>query len=231
MIWLENDFDFEAGAILNFSKPIGKSSFWLVKKVRDIVNTKVGHAGTLDPFAQGVLLLCTGKATKRVAEFMDLPKEYIGEIELGAVTNTDDVTGEMIEQYHVPALSQNDFTEICRAFVGEIYQIPPMFSAKKIQGRRLYQIARKGEIVTRTPKLVRIDRIEVLDFQRPVAKLKITCSKGTYIRGLARDIGQKIGCGGYLKSLIRTRIGNFSVEDALELSDFKQQCETRFHFQ
>lgn len=222
MIWLEREFDFAAGAILNFKKPVGRSSFWIVKKVREIVTTKVGHAGTLDPFAEGVLLICTGKATKRVSEFMDLAKEYIGEIELGAETNTDDRTGEIIQQHQVPPINLNEFEEVCKTFVGEIYQVPPMFSAKKVQGRRLYKIARTGKVIEREPKLIRIDNIEVLNFQSPVAKIKITCSKGTYIRALARDIGQKIGCGGHLKSLVRTRIGNFCIEESLDLDDFKQ---------
>ena len=229
MIWLEQEFDFAAGAILNFKKPVGRSSFWIVKKVREIVTTKVGHAGTLDPFAEGVLLICTGKATKRVSEFMDLAKEYIGEIELGAETNTDDRTGEIIQQHRVPQINLNEFEEVCKTFVGEIYQVPPMFSAKKIQGRRLYKIARTGKVIEREPKLIRIDNIEVLNFQSPVGKIKITCSKGTYIRALARDIGQKIGCGGHLKSLVRTRIGNFSIEESLNLNDFEQLMKNIAH--
>lgn len=222
MIWLQQEFDFAAGSILNFNKPAGKSSFWLVRKIRGIVQTKVGHAGTLDPFAEGVLLVCTGKATKHVASLMDMQKEYIGEIELGITTNTDDPTGEIVEQHPVPGMSQNEFDIICNTFVGDIYQVPPMFSAKKVNGKRLYKLARKGMIIERAPKLVSIDAIEVLNFEHPVGKIKVTCSKGTYIRALARDIGQKIGCGGYLKSLIRTRIGDFSIDESLDLDGFKQ---------
>jgi tRNA pseudouridine55 synthase len=222
MIWLQQEFDFAAGAILNFNKPIGKSSFWLVKKIRGIVQTKVGHAGTLDPFAEGVLLVCTGKATKQVSKFMEMQKEYIGEIELGITTNTDDPTGEIIEQHLVPGISRDEFKKVCSTFVGEIYQVPPMFSAKKVNGERLYKLARKGMVIERAPKLVYIDTIEVLNFEPPVGKIKVTCSKGTYIRALARDIGEKIGCGGYLKSLIRTRIGDFSIDESLDLDGFKQ---------
>lgn len=222
MIWLGQELDFAAGAIVNFNKPAGKSSFWIVKKIRDIVKTKVGHAGTLDPFAEGVLLICTGKATRRVAELMDLPKEYISEVELGIVTNTDDRTGEIIQHNEVPPITEREFNEICQSFVGDIFQIPPMFSAKKVQGKRLYKIARAGEVIERTAKLVRIDSIDLLQFQRPIGTIKVTCSKGTYIRALARDIGQKIGCGGCLKSLVRTRIGNFSLEQSLNLETFKQ---------
>lgn len=222
MIWLQKEFDFEAGAIVNFYKPVGKSSFWIVKKVRNLVRTKVGHAGTLDPFAEGVLLICTGKATKQVTSLMDLVKEYVGEIELGIEMDTDDCTGQIVNQRLVPQLNRNEFEQICHYFVGDIYQIPPMFSAKKIQGRRLYKIARLGERIAREPKLVHIDQIQVLTFDGQVAKIAVTCSKGTYIRALARDIGQKIGCGGYLKSLIRTRIGEFEVSNSIRLDQFEE---------
>lgn len=222
MNWLQKEYDFEAGAILNFNKPEGKSSFWLVKKVRKIVKTKVGHAGTLDPFAEGVLLICTGQATKQVSKLMNLPKEYIGEIELGIETDTDDRTGQIINQQEVPDLNQPDFEKVCKSFIGDIYQIPPMFSAKKIGGKRLYHIARKGRVIEREPKLVHIDNIQVLSYKIPIAKIKVTCSKGTYIRALARDIGQKIGCGGNLKSLVRTKVGAYKVQDSLTLSQFEE---------
>jgi tRNA pseudouridine55 synthase len=222
MIWLQKEFDFEAGAILNFYKPIGKSSFWIVKKVRNLVRTKVGHAGTLDPFAEGVLLICTGKATKQAASLMSLVKEYVGEVELGIETDTDDRTGKIINQIETPVLSQEEFEQVCNDFVGDIYQIPPMFSAKKMKGRRLYKIARQGKIIERDPKLVHIDRIEVLSFDGQIAKIKVVCSKGTYIRALARDIGQKIGCGGHLKSLVRTKIGEFEVTDSIRLDQFEE---------
>ena len=222
MIWLENEFDFNAGAIINFDKPIGKSSFWVVKQVRRIINTKVGHAGTLDPFAIGVLLLCTGKATKQVVRLMDLPKVYIGEIELGRVTNTDDSTGEIIEEKNVPNINEHEVKEVCDKFIGDIYQVPPMFSAKKVKGRRLYKIARTGKVIERKPALVHIENIEVLSFRKPYIKIKVKCSKGTYIRALARDIGEKIGCGGHLKSLIRTQIGEFKIEDSINIEQFQK---------
>ena len=222
MIWLEKEHDFSAGAILNFYKPIGKSSFWVVKKVRDIVSTKVGHAGTLDPFAEGVLLLCTGKATKQVERLMEMPKEYIGEIEFGIETDTDDRTGKVINETPIPKLSQEKLGQVCNHFTGNIYQIPPMFSAKKIKGRRLYKIARQGGVIEREPKPVHIDRIELLSFDGQVMKIQVTCSRGTYIRALARDIGQKIGCGGHLKSLIRTKIGEFNVINSIRLEQFEE---------
>lgn len=222
MIWLEKEFDFGAGAILNFYKPIGKSSFWVVKKVRDLVSTKVGHAGTLDPFAEGVLLICTGKATKQVARLMDLPKEYLGEIELGIETDTDDRTGKIISEAEVPTLSQRELDQVCSRFIGDIYQIPPMFSAKKVKGRRLYKIARQGKVIEREPKLVHIDCIRLLSFDGQIAKIEVTCSRGTYIRTLAKDIGQKIGCGGHLKSLVRTKIGEFNVINSIRLEQFEK---------
>ena len=222
MIWLQKEYNFEAGSILNFYKPVGKSSFWIVKKIKKLVNTKVGHAGTLDPFAEGVLLICTGKATKQVMKLMDLPKEYIGEVELGIEMDTDDSTGRIISQNEVPRLNQQEFERICNDFVGDIDQIPPMFSAKKVNGRRLYKIAREGDQIAREPKTVYVDRIDVLSFDGQIAKIKVVCSKGTYIRTLAKDIGQKIGCGGHLKSLIRTRIGKFDVKDSIQLNEFEE---------
>jgi len=222
MNWMQKEFDFEAGAIINFNKPVGKSSFWVVKKVRNLVNTKVGHAGTLDPFAEGVLLICTGKATKQVTKLMDQTKEYIGEIELGIETDTDDRTGKIIKTQQVPELDQKKIEQICEDFVGDIYQIPPMFSAKKMKGRRLYQIARKGMVVDREPKPVHIENIDVMSFNSPIVKIGVSCSKGTYIRALARDIGQKIGCGGHLRSLIRTKVGEYKITDSITLNQFEQ---------
>ena len=222
MIWLKKEYNFEAGSILNFYKPVGKSSFWIVKKIKKLVNTKVGHAGTLDPFAEGVLLICTGKATKQVMKLMDLTKEYIGEVELGIEMDTDDPTGRVISQNEIPKLNQQEFEQICNDFVGNIDQIPPMFSAKKVNGRRLYKIAREGDQIAREPKTVYVDRIDVLSFDGQIAKIKVVCSKGTYIRTLAKDIGQKIGCGGHLKSLIRTRIGKFDVKDSIQLNEFEE---------
>ena len=222
MIWLDKEFDFNAGSILNFDKPVGKSSFWVVSQIKRITKTKVGHAGTLDPFASGVLLLCTGKATRQVQKFMDLPKEYIGEIELGITTDTDDCTGNIVEQKEVPNFSRDEIKKVCSTFTGDIYQIPPMFSAKKIKGKRLYKIARTGKVIERKPSLVHIENIDVLSFEIKNIKIKVQCSKGTYIRALARDIGEKLGCGGHLKSLIRTEIGSFKIKDSLTIEQFQK---------
>ncbi len=217
--WLDRPNDFSAGAILNINKPEGKSSFYVVKKVRYLTKTKVGHSGTLDPFATGVLLICTGKATKKSSELMNLPKWYVGEIELGKTTDTEDVTGEIIAENSVPELSTDEINEILQKFVGEIEQIPPMFSAKKVGGKRLYRLARKGIEVERKPHRVHIYNIKLLEFSSPVLKIEVNCSKGTYIRSLARDIGEVIGCGAHLKSLVRTRIGPYSLDDSLNLEE------------
>ncbi len=225
MEWLGEKNDFEDGAIINFYKPVGKSSFWIVNQIRRTIHCKVGHAGTLDPFAEGVLLICTGKATKKVSELMDLHKVYIGDVGLGMQTNTDDVTGEVVEKKPVPALNQNMIQDILASFIGPIQQLPPMFSAKKVGGKRLYKIARKGQVVERKPSSIVIESIELLKFEDTLLKLKVTCSKGTYIRALARDIGIKMGCGGYLKSLVRTEIGPYTVNDSITLSKFKERVE------
>lgn len=220
MNWFGKPFDFEAGAILNFHKPPGHSSFWLVKQIRSQIRTKVGHAGTLDPFAEGVLLICTGRATRQVEQLMNLTKEYIGEVELGTSTDTDDPTGKIIAQATVPALTHEELQAVCQSFVGTIYQLPPLFSAKQVQGRRLYKLARQGVAIERTPKLVHIETIELLHHEHNTLTIRVICSRGTYVRALARDIGQRIGCGAYLKTLIRTRIGDYTIDQALNWPQF-----------
>ncbi|MFQ5769088.1 MAG: tRNA pseudouridine(55) synthase TruB [bacterium] len=216
-------FDFENGEILNINKPEGWSSFDVVKKIRYHIKVKkVGHAGTLDPFASGVLLICTGRATKKVQELMNFEKEYQAQIELGTTTDTYDRTGKILKQNPTRHLTAADLEKVCDGFRGEIYQIPPMYSAIKIKGKRLYDLARRGEIIEREPRKITIYKIDLLDFQNPFVTLKIVCSKGTYIRALAHDIGENLGCGAYLKSLIRTRIGPYKIESAYLLSNFIQ---------
>jgi tRNA pseudouridine55 synthase len=227
MNWFGKPFDFEAGAILNFHKPSGKSSFWLVKQIRLRIKTKVGHAGTLDPFAEGVLLICTGRATRQVEQLMSLTKEYVGDIELGISTDTDDPTGKIVAQAPVPALTREELQAVCQSFVGPIYQLPPLFSAKQVQGRRLYKLARQGVAIERTPKLVHIEKIELLHHEQNLMTIRVICSKGTYIRALARDIGQQLGCGAYLKKLIRTRIGDYTIDEALNWPQFVEMTAQR----
>ncbi len=219
-------FNFAEGEILNIYKPAGITSFRVVHVIRNLVGVKkVGHAGTLDPFADGVLLVCTGKATKKVSQLMNLQKEYIGNIKLGIETDTDDRTGKIINSHSVPELTLQEIEKNCQQFIGEIPQIPPMYSAKKIGGKRLYKIARQGQVVERRPAIVTIHSIDILDFHLPEITMKVTCSKGTYIRSLARDIGIQIGCGAYLHGLTRTKIGEHRIEDSITLERFKAHFE------
>jgi tRNA pseudouridine55 synthase len=218
--------DFQAGHILNFYKPVGKSSFFIVKVVRAVTGVKkVGHAGTLDPFADGVLLVCTGKATKQVSALMDLPKEYIGLIRLGEIRDTDDVTGAVVETKAVPEYDSDFLKKIAESFIGASEQIPPMYSARRIQGQRLYKLARNGITVERKPRTVHVYELEVRKIEIPYIEIRVVCSRGTYIRAIARDIGNKIGCGAYLHSLTRTRIGSYMVTNALHIESFNQWVE------
>jgi len=217
--------DFEAGIIINIDKPVGWTSFDVVKKIRNVVKVKkVGHAGTLDPFATGVLLICTGRATKKVNELMSLKKVYRAEIELGKTTDSYDCTGKVTSSHSINDLDEARVREVSAQFVGEIDQIPPMFSALKQNGKRLYKLARKGITVDREPRRVCIHDLQVLDIDLPKVCIEVVCSRGTYIRALASDIGKTLGCGAYLKTLCRTRIGRYRVEDAETVSGF-----TRMH--
>jgi len=199
------------------------TSFSVVAKVRVWAHCKkVGHAGTLDPLATGVLLVCTGKATKRVPELMELKKEYEGVIELGKTTETDDAEGKILQQRSVPSFSIEDVLLVLKKFVGEIEQIPPMYSALKKDGVRLYKLARKGKIVHREPRKIKIHEIKLLEWNKPFLKIRVKCSRGTYIRALARDIGEDLGVGGYLKELRRTRIGTYSIKDSYSLSTLRE---------
>ncbi len=199
------------------------TSFSVVAKVRTWTHCKkVGHAGTLDPFATGVLLVCTGKATKRVSEFMELEKEYEGVIELGKTTETDDREGKILQQQDVPVFSIKDIQSVLKKFIGEIEQVPPMYSALKKNGVRLYKLARKGKVVYREPRKVKIHEITLLKWDRPFLEIRVKCSRGTYVRALARDIGKELRVGGYLKELCRTRIGTYSIKDSYTLTTFRE---------
>ncbi len=205
--------------ILNVNKPSELSSFDVVRLVRKASGErKVGHTGTLDPSARGVLVLCLGKATKVAGYLLNCDKEYVATIRLGETTDTDDATGRVLSSSPVPPLGRVEIRDICRCFLGEIDQVPPLFSAARLMGERLYKIARRGGRITPRAKRVRIGEIELLDFKPPLLKIRVACSKGTYIRSLARDIGEELGCGAHLLSLVRTRVGDFRLEDAVELS-------------
>lgn len=216
-------FNFAQGEILNINKPEGWTSFDVVNKIRKHIGVKkVGHAGTLDPFATGVLLICTGKATKRVPELMGLEKEYEAIIELGKTTDTYDRTGIILQEKATTDIGIEEVRHICEEFQGKILQTPPMYSAVKVKGKRLYELARRGEVIDRKPRSVVIRKINILSYHEPFLHLDISCSKGTYIRALANDIGEKLGCGGMLNELTRTRIGDYKLEDASSLNDFLQ---------
>jgi len=222
----EASFDFERGEVLNINKPTDWTSFDVVKKIRGQLKIrKVGHAGTLDPFATGILLICTGRATKKVEELMNLKKEYIAKIEFGKTTDSYDLTGTILCERSAESLKLENISQVLKQFHGEIYQTPPMYSAVKVNGQRLYKLARRGEVVERKPRKIRIYQTDVIDFRNPFLKLRIVCSRGTYIRALANDMGEILGCGGYLTALTRTRVGDYKLEDSFEIRDLIQEIK------
>lgn len=213
-------------------KPPGMTSFDVVAYLRGILKVKkIGHAGTLDPAAGGLLPICLGKATKAIEWFMDFDKSYRAEMVLGVVTDTQDAEGNIIEKNQV-TVDINTIKETVNSFVGKYEQTPPMFSAVKINGKRLYDLARQGKEVQRKARQVEIFNIAGVnvkqDYESTIVRFDVDCSKGTYIRTLCHDIGQRIGCGAHMSFLVRTRVGPFSLSDALTLEDIKkhQQQET-----
>ena len=204
--------------ILVINKPKDWTSFDVVAKIRSKLNVKkIGHTGTLDPQATGVLVLCLGKATKLAQKMLTYDKEYVCDITLGATSTTDDIEGEITEVSDASEIPITDIKNALKGFTGTFKQMPPTFSAKKIKGRRAYHLARKGKEVELEPSKVTVHSIELLDYKWPVIKLKIHCGKGFYVRSLARDIGEKLGLGGYLSDLKRTRVGHFSIERAVSI--------------
>lgn len=220
-------FDFQKGEILVFDKPLDWTSFDLVHKVRYIIcknlkikKLKVGHAGTLDPKATGILVLCTGKATSKIETLQSDEKEYVATLKLGATTPSFDLESAEDRQFDTSHISRDLLVEVLKQFIGTIVQIPPEYSAIKIDGKRAYEYARKGIAVEIKPKILEIKEIEVLSFSLPEVKLRIVCGKGTYIRALARDIGQALQSGAYLTGLRRTRVGDYDLNQAINLADF-----------
>jgi tRNA pseudouridine55 synthase len=208
--------------IINLNKPAGPTSASMVGKVKRLLprGMKIGHAGTLDPFATGVLILLIGKATKLCESLMDQPKQYEATIKLGASTATDDLEAAEIPWANLVLgeIALQKIESILPLFVGNILQRPPQFSAIKVGGRRAYDLARKGNEFAIAPRTVRVDSIKLLDYNWPLLRLRIDCGRGTYIRSLARDIGEKLNAGGYLTQLCRTRVGGFTMENSLELT-------------
>ena len=208
------------------NKPLYWTSFDVVRKIRYLVKTKkVGHAGTLDPLATGLLIVCTGKFTKKINEYMAQEKEYTGTITLGATTPTFDLESE--PQNHKPTehLTEEKIRETTQYFTGTIAQIPPIHSAIKMEGKRVYELARKGVDVVMEPRTITISQFEITKIEMPVVHFKVVCSTGTYIRSLANDFGEKLGVGGYLSSLCRTRIGSFSVEESKTIEQWEEEIK------
>lgn len=218
--------NFIDGEILYIDKPLGWTSFDAVKRLRGaltrrlgVKKIKVGHAGTLDPLATGVMILCTGRATRRIDELQAGTKEYIATIALGATTPSFDLETEIDATYPTAHITRELVEATLPRFTGRIEQIPPAFSACKIDGRRAYDLARKGRDVELKPKVLVIDEIELLDFAPESIRIRVVCSKGTYIRALARDIGQALGSGGHLTALRRTRVGDAGVDRCMTVAE------------
>jgi tRNA pseudouridine55 synthase len=212
------------GKVLLIDKPLTWTSFDAVKKIRILTRiSKIGHAGTLDPLATGLLIICTGKFTKKINEYMAREKEYTGSFTLGATTPTYDRESEPIDFKPIDHLTAEKIHEATNQFTGEIFQMPPIHSAIKIEGKPAYIMARKGQDVKMEPRKVTISTFEITSIDLPVVHFKVVCTTGTYIRSLAYDYGQALGCGAYLSSLCRTRIGEFRVEDAMSLVDFEKE--------
>ena len=214
---------FEQGKVLLINKPLNWTSFDVVRKVRNLVKIKkVGHAGTLDPLATGLLIICTGKFTKRINEFMAREKEYTGSITLGATTPTYDLESEPDNFKPFDHLTEDEIKKATSQFTGEIMQVPPAHSAIKQQGKRVYELARQGKEVVLEPRKLLISEFEITDIALPIVSFRVVCSTGTYIRSLAHDFGQALGCGAYLSSLCRTRIGEFKNENAMSMEEFEK---------
>ena len=227
MVRLKKSYNFREGEVLLFDKDLQWTSFDLVQKVRNslcrkmqIKKLKVGHAGTLDPLATGLMILCTGKATKKIESLQAHEKEYRATLKLGATTPSFDLETEEDSTTDCSMLLKEDIEKSVIQFLGEQDQIPPVFSAVKVKGKRAFDYARNGEEVKLQPKKIVIKEIDIESIDMPYLQLRIVCSKGTYIRALARDIGEKLNCGAYLVELRRTKIGDFSVDNAITVNYF-----------
>ncbi|MBL0234538.1 MAG: tRNA pseudouridine(55) synthase TruB [Chitinophagaceae bacterium] len=219
---------FEEGRVLLINKPFQWTSFDAVRKIRNLVRIKkVGHAGTLDPLATGLLIICTGKFTKRINEFMAQEKEYTGSFTLGAVTPTYDLESEPVEKRSLEGITVEKIKAATIAFMGEIQQVPPAHSAIKKDGIRVYELARQGIDVKLEPRTVTIKEFEITHIALPVVQFRVVCTTGTYIRSLANDFGKALGCGAYLSGLCRTRIGAFRLEDAMGMDEFEKTLDKK----
>ena len=226
------NIDFQAGQVILIDKPLDWTSFDIVNKIRYTIRhkfnykkIKVGHAGTLDPLATGLLIVCTGKFTKQIETYQAQKKEYITTLKLGATTPSFDREKEEDAIFAYDHITREIFEDSLANFIGEIEQVPPIFSAKKVNGQKAYIAARKGKKIELKANKIVINSIEVLDFNLPYVQIKVECSKGTYIRALGRDIGKALNSGAYLHNLRRTKIGDFDVKDALEITELEKNIK------
>jgi len=229
----DKETDWREGVVLLFDKPLEWTSFNLVSKVRSLLyhrlgykKIKVGHAGTLDPLATGLLIVCVGRATKQVPVLQDHEKEYIATFYIGATTPSFDLETEIDKEFPTEHITSEKIDEVVATFLGPQMQIPPLFSAKFVNGGRAYKLARKGVDIQLDPSPIVIHSIKVIAYEHPRVTLSIRCSKGTYIRALARDFGERLSSGAHLVELRRTAIGDFRVEDAFTLMDFEKSIES-----
>lgn len=218
--------NFEEGQVLLINKPLRWTSFDAVRKIRNMIRIKkVGHAGTLDPLATGLLIICTGKFTKKINEYMAREKEYTGTFTLGATTPTYDLESEPVNFKPVDTITADAIKQTTFQFKGEIMQVPPAHSAVKVEGKRVYELARQGKEVKIEPRKITIKEFEITNIEMPVVHFRVVCSTGTYIRSLANDFGKALECGAYLSSLCRTRIGEYTLENAMTIEEFEKKIK------
>lgn len=225
--------DYKKGQLILIDKPLEWTSFqvvnkvrWLVKQRFNLKKIKVGHAGTLDPLASGLLILCAGKFTKKIDTYQAQEKEYTGTITLGATTPSYDLETEIDNTFDISEITSEEIKEATQQFIGEIQQQPPIFSALKKDGKRLYEFARAGEEVEIPKRTIHISAFEVTNIDLPKIDFRVACSKGTYIRSLAHDFGKSLNNGGHLSALRRTKIGDYLVEDAISIEAFEERLKT-----
>jgi tRNA pseudouridine55 synthase len=213
--------EFATGKVILIDKPLRWTSFDVVKKIRGMIRiSKVGHAGTLDPLATGLLIVCTGKFTKNINEYMAAEKEYTGSFTLGATTPTYDLESDPVFQSSLEHITNEMIHEATKKFLGEIMQVPPIYSAIKKEGTAAYVLARRGQEVKMEPRPITIKEFEITAIDLPRVDFRVVCTTGTYIRSLAFDFGNELGCGGYLSGLVRTRIGNYKLDETMSLENF-----------
>ncbi|MCK9163158.1 MAG: tRNA pseudouridine(55) synthase TruB [Bacteroidales bacterium] len=219
--------DIENGSAILIDKPYTWTSFQVVKKIKYKIShhygkkIKIGHAGTLDPLATGLLIICIGKYTKRIEEFQNTDKEYTGSFTLGATTPSFDLEHPIDQTFPIEHITPESISDTSKQFIGIQDQVPPLFSAKWVDGKRAYKLARENQVVELKPKEIEIKEFEITSIEMPVVNFRIVCTKGTYIRSIARDFGLSLNSGAYLSSLCRTRIGDFHIEDATKIEDIE----------